>query len=510
MWKYIAYPSGVVTKFRGTPAAFSSNLVLVDEGCDDQINKNYWIGHFEHESGFDIDLGVSRTIGTIILRNARNGERRDSDAKSPDIILIPHHIRSKMTGKLTTDAPASGGRKSARKTAPAVQFDGGNETIGQGQTPVRKTTGLSANDGAVPFTSSSAGVQPSNTPSTNISLENDELVQRRIREILAEREEEREASAAERAAQLAADAYERGRAVTPVVGPARIDVDEGNDEEEEDALNLEDALDGDEDDTLDRGEEASPTPTARMAELRRQREPLQAPLAFWNELGTPPPALGVIAGSPHTFAALKVKLRQQIESISKTMGRSTFPSQRVMSLDRVMGRALTQIASVASVAPRMTRAMVSLEESHGRLADKEGFSVIEDAEAMTTLPKRVAERAAFCIRERRKEAVEKARPAATAATGQPAKPGWKQGKRSGSGAKCGHCKIPGNLERDCRKKKTGLPRKLPSDPCTPMLPDLTQAKAHAQPASYSACRTMQKKLLADLKVDPSPYGLHSA
>jgi hypothetical protein len=40
-----------------------------------------------------------------------------------------------------------------------------------------------------------------------------------------------------------------------------------------------------------------------------------------------------------------------------------------------------------------------------------------------------------------------------------------------------------------------------------MLPDLNHRE---RPASYSACRIQQKKMLVRLDIDPEPYGLHSA
>jgi hypothetical protein len=52
--------------------------------------------------------------------------------------------------------------------------------------------------------------------------------------------------------------------------------------------------------------------------------------------------------------------------------------------------------------------------------------------------------------------------------------------------------------------------RLPQDPDTPMLPDLSQKLAFTRPATYNACRSQQKRLLVRMGLDPEPYGLHSA
>jgi hypothetical protein len=51
---------------------------------------------------------------------------------------------------------------------------------------------------------------------------------------------------------------------------------------------------------------------------------------------------------------------------------------------------------------------------------------------------------------------------------------------------------------------------LPLDPDTYMLPDCSVKFKYLRPASYSACRRIQKSLLRQLDYDPAPYGLHSA
>jgi hypothetical protein len=43
-----------------------------------------------------------------------------------------------------------------------------------------------------------------------------------------------------------------------------------------------------------------------------------------------------------------------------------------------------------------------------------------------------------------------------------------------------------------------------------MLPDLSVKFKFTCPASYDACRRIQKSLLCMLDYDPAPYGLHSA
>jgi hypothetical protein len=71
------------------------------------------------------------------------------------------------------------------------------------------------------------------------------------------------------------------------------------------------------------------------------------------------------------------------------------------------------------------------------------------------------------------------------------------------------CRAPGSRYCPVRLTQLYLAR-LPKDPDTPMLPDLSQKWLFARPATYGACRTQQKRLLRRLGLDPEPYGLHSA